>query len=133
MSDSLYARTLSFDLSAGLWAFSGQDPFDVFIDDKRCFTSTCFARLLLPTDTTVDIFYNLSDPSVRRLQLTDPVDPTPHEGMLSEPRPLTLQEQIARFIRTERMNNAQDEPETFEEADDFDMDDDDDQQIFTTY
>lgn len=52
-------------------------------------------------------------------------DPRPVEVPLNMKRPLTIQEEIQRFIRVEASLAAQAaEQETFEEADDFDVGDD---------
>lgn len=54
-------------------------------------------------------------------------DPTPVEVPLAFSRPPTIQEMIKQYIRRELSNQAQDQgAETFEEADDFDVDEDSD-------
>lgn len=54
-------------------------------------------------------------------------DPTPLEVPLHWKRPPTLQDTIRQFIRTELSNQAVDQgAESFEEADDFDMDEEPD-------
>jgi len=51
-------------------------------------------------------------------------DPTPVEIPVTSQRPLTLREEMMRFIRTEMSQQArQDGEETFEEFDDLDVDD----------
>lgn len=52
-------------------------------------------------------------------------DPTPVEVPIGFRRPLTLQEEIMRFVRREMSQIAEQQGfETFEESDDFDVDDD---------
>lgn len=52
-------------------------------------------------------------------------DPTPVEVPLKLRRPLSLQDEIKRFVRSELSQRAEDEGyESFEESDDFDIDDD---------
>lgn len=54
-------------------------------------------------------------------------DPTPVEVPLHWKRPPTLQDTIRQFIRTEMSQQAQDQgAESFEEADDFEMDEEPD-------
>lgn len=54
-------------------------------------------------------------------------DPRPVSVPHGWQRPLTLQEEIRRYIRVEMSKQAaQDGEETFEEADDFDVEDEDD-------
>lgn len=55
----------------------------------------------------------------------DPLDRTPLEIPAGAIRPPTLEEQIAKFLHMERQRESDMEFESFEEANDFDADDDD--------
>jgi len=134
----------SYDLEPGTYVLSSFGTMDVKVADELVYQGKSKVRLFLPEGANVEVVTKYFPPKVKRLQMTDPVDPEPHEGLLSEPQPLTLQEQIARCIGqafAERDGNQ----ESFQEADDFDMDDDfdmphskyqlpiaDDEQIFST-
>ncbi len=57
---------------------------------------------------------------------TEDLDTTPMAAPVGADRPMTLQEEIQRFIKTEISQAAEDKQmETFEEADDFEEDDPD--------
>lgn len=118
------------DLEPGIYALSSLTGLDVFITDDSCISAELLAtgkrvRLYVPEGGSFEVHTKLFPPRVKALQLTDPVDPIPHEGLLTEPQPLTLQEQIARFIGAE-MARQNSDVETMEEADDFELDDMDD-------
>ncbi|MEM3753886.1 MAG: hypothetical protein QW518_08930 [Thermofilaceae archaeon] len=134
-AESLAKQKLSFQsespvtLEPGVYAFRSVFPFSINQGENVVFSNVKAARLVVVDDNIEFTFKHVFGffPSSRRLRMTDPVDPVPHEAMLSEPRPLTLQEQIARFLGEEfARRNADDQIETFEEADDFDIDDEDD-------
>lgn len=82
-------------------------------------------RLVVAEPETVTLSVNQDvKPYIRQLTTSDPVDGVPHEALLTDPRPLTLQEEIARFFgHLQRSQNS--ETESWEDADDFDIDDDD--------
>lgn len=56
--------------------------------------------------------------------MAEKLDPKPFEYPYPQKRPLTLQEQIARVLKTENLKAMQDqEIETYEEANDFEVED----------
>lgn len=62
------------------------------------------------------------------------LDPTPIEVPLSFRRPLTMQEEIQRMVRQELSRAAESSGfESFEESDDFDVEDDDDLVFMSPY
>lgn len=120
-------QTLAVVLPAGLTAFGSQFPFQVTIDgvDGPVSLLTGPGVLALDEEAECQVHYVSKAPSWRPVTLTDPVDEEPHEALLEEPRPLTLQEQIARFIGDAVARSRPDQYETAEEADDLDVDDGD--------
>lgn len=110
------------DLPAGIFAVSATNQGLISLGDSM--PSRRF-RLHVPTAGS----YEFSHPEhakilIRAIRTQETPDPVPHEALLTEPKPLTLQEEIARFLGDwTRQQNP--ETETFEEADDFDLDDDD--------
>lgn len=63
--------------------------------------------------------------AIKEVQPFDPVDSVPHEALLSDPRPLTMEEMIRQMIRQEARSQGEDFDD-FDEADDFDIDDSED-------
>jgi len=127
----------TFDLVPGVYAFSCFDKMEIAQDvvkndgKKEIIEQVILEknvrkyRLVIPEETTITIHTKLLKPRFRKIRMDDPSDPVPHEGLLSEPRPLTLQEQIARCISQHIASNTPGVQESWEEADDFDIDDDD--------
>lgn len=54
----------------------------------------------------------------------DPVDSVPHEALLVDPKPLTMEEMIRQMIKEEARKLAPEEDESFEESDDFEVEED---------
>ncbi|MEM2002473.1 MAG: hypothetical protein QXT77_07510 [Candidatus Methanomethylicaceae archaeon] len=117
-----------FDLKPGVYALAAdRDLVVVSGPDGAVLGSHC-RRLsfALPEGGTVTVLCLPGTvPRIREVRMSDPVDPVPHEALLTEPRPLTLQEQIARFLGDWERRQKGDGIESFDEADDLDIDDDD--------
>lgn len=121
----------TLDLEPGIYAVSAFTVLEIYTvadckkDKPVKLAEGKKVRLYAPEGGQFEVHTKLFPPKVSSIQLTDPVDPIPHEGLLTEPQPLTLQEQIARFLGSELAKQNQ-SIETMEESDDFDVDDDDD-------
>lgn len=70
--------------------------------------------------------------AIKAVQPFDPVDSVPHEALLVDPRPPTMEEMLRQMIRQEAYLQRPD-AETFEEADDFDIEDEEDLPDVTQY
>lgn len=63
---------------------------------------------------------------VTPLRNGEPVDPVPHEALLREPAPETMEQMLRRFIREESSARAAVGDESFDEANDFAIGDEED-------
>lgn len=91
---------------------------------QRVFINTPQVRVV-PADQKIEWTFSQCrfDPAYS-MHVQELVDSTPHESTLGTIRPLTLREQIQQCLREEASRIAHEGGyETFEEADDFDMDD----------
>ncbi|MEM2002491.1 MAG: hypothetical protein QXT77_07610 [Candidatus Methanomethylicaceae archaeon] len=116
-----------FDLLPGVYALAADRDFVVVSGPSGAVLGSNCRRLsfALPEGGTVTaLCVPGTVPRIREIRMSDPVDPVPHEAMLTEPRPLTLQEQIARFLGDWERRQKGDGIESFDEADDLDIDDD---------
>lgn len=122
--ESVSVEDTCLTLEAGVYALS-VDPPHVFWFPEEDSSPVRRSRLVVVEDRDVTVrHFPGTKLRIKQLRLDDAVDPVPHEAMLTEPRPLTLQEQIARFVG-EQLRQRDDSVETFAESDDFDLDDDD--------
>ena len=123
-----FVQESNYDLAAGIYAITSDAPMSIAAvagDTVKVLADSGVRRLRLVVPEGGTFLVTHTAPVfVRSVTLSDPVDGTPHEALLSEPQPLTLQEQIARFLG-QAIAARDDAAETFEEADDFDIDDDD--------
>ena len=75
----------------------------------------------------------MSDNIFRSGSTEDKLDPTPVEMPIGYKVPTSLEQMIAKMIRQERMDEIEDELETFEEANDFTPDEPEDLPDFSAY
>lgn len=81
-------------------------------------------RLALLSESVISVeCKELVSWAVKEVQPFDPVDSVPHEALLVDPKPPTMEQMIREMIRQEAHNAVGQEEETFEEADDFELDD----------
>lgn len=119
-----YPTVFNLSLDAGVYAIRTNDGTPFLIGDDE--TPTRGSRLVVAADSDIDFhLHENAKLTIRSVRISDPVDPVPHEALLTSPQPLTLQEQIARFLGAALEERDRQGNDTWEEADDFEIDDDD--------
>lgn len=84
-------------------------------------------RIALLSESVISVeCRDLVEWAIKEVRPFDPVDSVPHEALLVDPKPPTMEELIRQMIRQEAHNAAPRDEESFDEADDFDVPDPDD-------